>query len=107
MVEFGSQIKAIQGDEPGEAVVLDDSGMIPNNLLPGSSGGGDGEWISFYGLEEVPLGALVHHSRALTRTYSASSWTSSISASISTPDQEYEMYFVKVQSMGNIRSYKE
>ena len=31
MVEFGSQIKAVQGDEPGEAVMLNDSGEIPSS----------------------------------------------------------------------------
>lgn len=29
MVEFGSQIQGVQGDEPGEAVMLDSSGQVP------------------------------------------------------------------------------
>lgn len=38
MVEFGSQIQGVQGDEPGEAVMLDSSGQIP------SSGSGGLKW---------------------------------------------------------------
>lgn len=29
MVEFGNQIQGVQGDEPGEAVMLDSSGQVP------------------------------------------------------------------------------
>lgn len=35
---FGSQIQGVQGDEPGEAVMLDENGQVP------SSGGGSGSW---------------------------------------------------------------
>lgn len=37
MVGFGSQIQGVQGDEPGEAVMLDDSGAVPG-------GGGGMKW---------------------------------------------------------------
>ena len=37
MVGFGSQIQGVQGDEPGEAVMLDSSGAVP-------SGGGGLKW---------------------------------------------------------------
>lgn len=28
-IEFGTQIKAVQGDDPGEAVMLDENGQVP------------------------------------------------------------------------------
>lgn len=28
-IEFGTQIKAVQGDDPGEAVMLDSNGQVP------------------------------------------------------------------------------
>lgn len=39
-MDFGNTIKATQATGPGEAVMLDDSGMIPEAFIPKSASGG-------------------------------------------------------------------
>ena len=87
MVGFGSQIQGVQGDEPGEAVMLDGSGNVP--------GGGSGEWIEFTDWDDVPDGALVKFSTTRFSGITADSWDTPPTSGGASADATTTRIFIK------------
>lgn len=89
-IEFGTQIKAVQGDDPGEAVMLDSNGQVP--------GSGDNEWIQFRYEEEwdqVPVGAIVEIGLGYTVRAQATDWNTMPVETGATGTSTYKYVFIK------------
>lgn len=89
MVEFGAQIQGVQGDEPGEAVMLDSSGQIP------SSGSGGLKWT------RVALGTALTAGRVykIIGPYGSSEFVKNTGKNI-----VYFPYFVEVRTSTGSRN---